>query len=74
MFGYMKVRCPICGGEMDGMKGYGREARCCDKECYEEWEWRRTLAILNKPYTPRKGSRWDDTTPVEEFVRNHNNR
>jgi hypothetical protein len=53
MFSYMKVHCPICKAEMDGMKGYGREARCCGKECYEEWEWRKTLAIMNRPYQPK---------------------
>ena len=53
MFGYMKVHCPICCSEMDGMKGYGRETRCCGKKCFTEWEWRRTLAILNKPYVPK---------------------
>lgn len=45
-FSYMRVHCPICKSEMDGMRGYGREARCCDAECYREWEWRRTLAIM----------------------------
>ena len=52
VFSYMKVHCPICRSEMDGMKGYGRDAHCCDKECCTEWEWRRTLAIMGKPYTP----------------------
>ena len=71
VFSHMKVHCPICKAEIDGMKAYGREALCCDKECYEEWEWRRTLAIMGKPYKPRPGSRWDDNTPVEEFVAKH---
>jgi len=52
MFSYMKVHCPICKTEMNGMRGYGREAKCCDQECYQEWEWRKTLAILGKPYKP----------------------
>jgi hypothetical protein len=64
MFSVMKVYCPICRGDMDGMLGYGREAKCCDKECYEEWEWRKTLAILGKAYYPRIGNtRW--TAPEE---------
>ncbi len=50
MFAYMKVHCPICQSEMDGMKAYGRESRCCGKDCHEEWEWRRTLAIMGKKY------------------------
>lgn len=68
MIGTMKVHCPICMGEMDGMRFYGRESRCCDRECHEEWEWRRSLAIVNKPYTPRKGSRWDDATDAADFA------
>lgn len=68
VFGYMRVHCPICKAEMDGMNGYGREARCCDRECYEEWEWRRTFAITKKPYYPRPGSRWDDKTDAADFA------
>lgn len=52
MFGYMKVHCPICQSEFDGMKPYGREAACCCKECYQEWNWRRSLAICNQSYHP----------------------
>ncbi len=62
LFAYMKVHCPICRAELDGMHGYGREAKCCDRECYEEWEWRQTLAVMGMPYTPRKDSRWDPTS------------
>lgn len=54
MFSYMKVYCPICRNEMDGMKGYGRNASCCGKICYEEWEWREVLAILGKEYYPKE--------------------
>lgn len=50
MFGYMKVHCPICKREFDGMRAYGRDWKCCCKECHDEVEWRRTLAIVNKPY------------------------
>lgn len=53
MYSYMKVYCPICRCEFDGMKGYGRNANCCGMECYSEWEWRKTLAILDKPYKLR---------------------
>jgi hypothetical protein len=52
-FGYMRVFCPICKGEMDGLAGYGREAKCCSRDCYHEWEWRRTLAIMKQPYRER---------------------
>lgn len=49
---YMKVHCPICRNEFDGMRPYGREWPCCSKECHDEAEWRRTLAIMNKAYYP----------------------
>lgn len=55
MFSYLKVLCPICGNNMDWLKGYGREARCCSKMCHDEFEWRRTLAIMGKQYEPQKG-------------------
>jgi hypothetical protein len=51
-FSYMECYCPICRAEMDGMHGYGKE-NCCTLSCHEEWEWRRTLAILGKPYQSR---------------------
>lgn len=51
MFSYMKVRCPICCKELDGMRGRGRDnINCCGKECYQEWEWRKTLAIMGEEY------------------------
>lgn len=46
------THCPICQGQFDWMYGYGRDNRCCCKECHDEFEWRRTLAILGKPYEP----------------------
>lgn len=50
---YMKVHCPICKVEMNGMTAYGRESRCCGKVCHNEWEWRRALAIMGKDYYPK---------------------
>ena len=32
------------------MKAYGRVPCCCGKVCWNEWEWRRALAILGKEY------------------------
>ncbi len=52
MFSTMQVFCSICKAEFDGMKHYGREGSCCSRECYDEWEWRRTLAIMGKAYYP----------------------
>ena len=31
---------------------YGRDACCCGKDCWQEFDWRLTLSILGKPYTP----------------------
>ena len=52
MSSHMSVQCPICGKAMDGMHPYGRDSHCCSKDCNQEWEWRRTLAIMGKPYEP----------------------
>lgn len=52
MFGVLKVRCSICGEVMDWMRRYGREGCQCSKRCNDEFEWRRTLAILDKHYYP----------------------
>lgn len=49
----MKVCCPICKSEMDGMKAYGRKSNCCSRNCHDEWIWREALAILSIPYYPR---------------------
>lgn len=65
MFAYMKVHCPICCCEMDGMKAYGRESHCCGPTCHNEWEWRRTLAIMGKPYKPDPRRFPGEESPVE---------
>ncbi len=52
MFSRCETKCPICGGLMDWMKRYGRECGCCGSECYREFEWRRTLAVIGKDYYP----------------------
>ncbi len=74
IFSHMEVYCPICRHEFDGMHGYGRDWgkwksreirrdwKCCSKECHDEAEWRRTLAIMGKPYHQRaeKGTPRDE--------------
>ncbi len=50
MFSRCAVRCCVCRAEMDWLQRYGRESCCCSQGCYEEFEWRRTLAILGKEY------------------------
>ena len=75
MFSYMKVHCPICKAEMDGMKGYGREAQCCGPACYREWEWRKTLAIMGQQYRPYpEDSRRLTTEPPDEAFRSPEDR
>ncbi len=51
------IHCPICKSQFDYMRGYGRDCRCCGKECHDEFNWRETLAILGKEYyfDPRRG-------------------
>jgi hypothetical protein len=53
MFSLCEVYCPICRSPFDWMHSYGAQRRCCGKECHEEFEWRRALAIMGKPYRPR---------------------
>jgi len=56
MFALQKLICQICGKEFEtdfnSRGGYGREKNTCGKICYQEFDWRRTLAILGKPYYP----------------------
>lgn len=52
MFTRCEIKCCICGGSMDWMRGYGRDQRCCGRECHQEFDWRRTLASLGKDYYP----------------------
>ena len=59
----MKIHCCICKAEIDGSRDYGQSC-CCDRECFNEMEWRRTLSIMGKPYVPQKGSRWDQNEPT----------
>ena len=65
MFSYMKVHCPICRSEFDGIRSYGSQSHCCGKDCYDEWQWRRTLAIMGKPYEPQPVSDQPPTTERE---------
>lgn len=44
--------CPVCRREFDWHKGYGREIRCCGKECHDEVAWQRTLSIMGEDYYP----------------------
>lgn len=48
----LELYCPVCRNLFNWWRGYGREIRCCCKECHEEADWRRTLAILGKEYYP----------------------
>ena len=48
----MEVRCCVCTQPMDWNKRYGREACCCSRECYGEFQWRRSLSICGEAYRP----------------------
>lgn len=50
MFSECEVYCSICRGVMDWQRRYGREACCCSRECYREFEWRRTLSVMGRAY------------------------
>lgn len=46
------LRCNACGREVPIRASMGREYKVCSAECVREMQWRRTLMILRKPYTP----------------------
>lgn len=48
----LKCYCSICRTEMKWEDRYGRESCCCSRDCWQEFDWRLTLSILNKPYRP----------------------
>lgn len=52
VFSVCDVKCCVCGRAMDWMRRYGREGCSCSRACHQEFEWRRTLAILGKAYYP----------------------
>lgn len=52
----LTVLCPICGRDMNWLEGYGRPARCCGRDCYDEFEWRYALAIVGKSYRPKQNT------------------
>lgn len=54
MFTRCGIRCCVCGTDIDWHHRYGRDAPCCGKTCFDEFEWRRTLSILGKEYYPRR--------------------
>jgi len=51
MFSTMELFCQVCGKkfETDFMAYH---ARSCSRECYREFEWRKTLSIMGKDYYP----------------------
>jgi len=54
LFSKMKWFCNCCGKEMDTVSSaaIGSKFRTCSLECNREIEWRHTLSILGKEYTP----------------------
>jgi hypothetical protein len=63
LFSKQKVYCQICGKEFEtdfhsaSSAGYGKGRPCCSKPCWEELEWRRTLALMGKEYMPQPEER-----------------
>lgn len=56
MFTMQKIHCQICAKEFEydfcSRGGYGPHRPCCSRDCYDEYEYRRILALLGKPYEP----------------------
>lgn len=44
------VLCCICSQPFTLKNQYGRDGCACSKECYREFDWRRTLSIMGKLY------------------------
>lgn len=49
-----KVFCNTCGKEFK-TNFHMYEGRVCSTECYQEYQWRKTLSVLGKPYMPYGG-------------------
>lgn len=52
MFSRCELLCCICGAKVNWTPR-GEGICVCGTECYREFDWRRTLAIMGKPYEPR---------------------
>ncbi len=63
MIGRLEICCPICRSQFDYHRGYGRECRCCDKECHDEFNRRYSYSILGKPCPPRIPESTEEATP-----------
>jgi hypothetical protein len=44
------VLCQICGKMIELTNFNFDKHRVCGKKCYQEWNWRHTLAILGEEY------------------------
>jgi hypothetical protein len=55
MFSKLKWFCNCCGKEKETIPhaAIGRKWRVCSMTCFREMEWRDTLSMLGKPYTPQ---------------------
>lgn len=49
----LKCYCPICKKQMNYHDGYGRDQKCCSKNCYKEFDWRHTRSIIGLAYAPK---------------------
>jgi hypothetical protein len=55
--------CCICGQQIMFNFNYKGIPLCC-KECYDEYEWRKTLYIMGEEYTPQKIK---ENKPLNEY-------
>lgn len=69
LFSMQQLHCPVCSKEFEHdfnlSGGYGREMRCCSKECWDELEWRRSLALLGRAYSPRPAPRRSEASVLD---------
>lgn len=55
LFSKQKTFCNVCGKYLfTDFQNY--DGRVCNKKCSEELNYLKTLSILGKEYTPRKGN------------------
>lgn len=52
LFSKQQVHCNICGKPFE-TQFMPYDGRFCGQECCDEYNWRKTLAIMGKTYYPR---------------------
>lgn len=53
LFSKQKVHCNTCGVGFE-TNFNKHDGRFCSDKCWKEGQWRRTLSVLGKPYSPKE--------------------